>query len=307
MDVVARDPVPWLLDPNNPSARILTLQEIFTRPETSLSQEYARLLAWEPIRILRRHWESRNFWGRAVNPYFGGPVGNFGTLYLFAQLGLPRIPEVEATCENLLDRGRREDGRFAPEGTAAAPWLAYSGMALYTMIHFGYGDDPRTQSAWAYAIQRVHADPERLDCPTKDVACRAGAIKLLKAVLSRDSGALSTADESAIEFLCEYLVNHVWDWRGPDRDWMQLRFPRFYDTDLVEFCHVLSETGFRTHSRCREAVQQMLTLQDAAGRWPKMKATPAFSEERVTQPSRWLTLEAVHSLMQIYGDDVYAT
>ncbi|MGC9346626.1 MAG: hypothetical protein ACP5JG_00690 [Anaerolineae bacterium] len=306
MDFIERDPVPWLLDPTNPSARLLTLREIFDRSEETLSEEYDRLLAWQPVRALRRHWDSHNFWGRAGNPYFGGAAGTFGTLYLLTQLGVPNIPEVESTCIDLLDNGRREDGRFGPEGTAAAPWLAYSGMVLHIMIHFGYEDDPRTQSAWGRAIQAVHADPERLDCPTEDMACRAGAIKLLKALLSRDSATRTTADESVIDFLCEYLLKHSWDWQDADRGWMQCRFPRFYDTDLIEFCHVLSETPYRAHPRCQETAQQMIGLQDASGRWSKMKATPAFSEERINQPSRWLTLEAVHSLMQIYGDETYA-
>ena len=45
-DVVKRDAVPWLLDPTNPSARILTLREIFDQPEERLTDEYVRLLEW---------------------------------------------------------------------------------------------------------------------------------------------------------------------------------------------------------------------------------------------------------------------
>ena len=56
LDLVKRDPVPWLLDPANPSARLLTLRHLFKRSETALQDENARLLAWSPIVILREHW-----------------------------------------------------------------------------------------------------------------------------------------------------------------------------------------------------------------------------------------------------------
>ncbi len=67
-----------------------------------------------------------HFWGRAESPYYGGPVGNFGTLYLLAQMGVPRYPEIEPVCENLLAIGRRRDGHYAPQG-GAAPGIAMPG------------------------------------------------------------------------------------------------------------------------------------------------------------------------------------
>ncbi len=130
VDIIGRDPVPWLLDPGNPSARFLTLKHIFRKPTASLQEEQARILTWAPVAMLRRHWVPINFWGRAASPYYGGPIGNFGTLFLLTQLGTPRISETDAVCENLLERGRMPDGSFAPGDKTAAPWLAYTGIAL---------------------------------------------------------------------------------------------------------------------------------------------------------------------------------
>ena len=89
--------MPWLLDPGNPSARYSDaeayLQEVAHR---ALSRSRTRILAWAPIVSLRRHWVPTNYWGRAASPYYGGPVGNFGTLFLLAQVGAPRFGEIDA-------------------------------------------------------------------------------------------------------------------------------------------------------------------------------------------------------------------
>ncbi len=306
LDLVARDPVPWLLDPGNPSARFQTLKHIFRKPREVLDTEQQHILTWQPVEMLRRHWGNHNFWGRAGNPYYGGPLGNFGTLYLLTQLGAPTSHEVEPTCEDLLSKGRRPDGLFAPEGVSSAPWLCYTGIALQILEHFGYGDDPRVLTAWATVLKTLQQAPEDLNCDIDNRDCRAGAVKLLRACIHREQGLGVPTDEEIIERLCTHLLHHRYDWRRDDADWLRMRFPRFYDADLVECLHVLAHTRYRDHPTAQDMAKQMLTLQDASGRWSKLKATPITVEERLHQPSRWLTFEAIHTLMLLYGDTMYA-
>ncbi len=307
MELVARDPVPWLLDPGNPSVRVLALKHIFKRGPTELAEDQQRLLDWKPVAALRRHWDSINFWGRSDNPYFGGPVGNFGTLYLFAQLGVPRRSEIASACENLLTRGRHSEGYFAPQDVSAAPWLSFNGIALQVLTHFGYGDDPGALDAWNVMLTAFGSAPDHLGCALADRACRAGAVKALGALIHRNETQPTDRDAKAIEILCDYLLKHDYAWEGEDADWLLPRFPRYYDADIIELCHVLAHTPARDHPRAQAILRRMLALQDSLGRWSKMKTTPALSEERVLQPSRWLTFEAVHSLMLTYGDNAYAT
>jgi hypothetical protein len=319
MDLVARDPVPWLLDPANPSVRFQTLRHIFGKPVQELASEQARILTWRPVERLRHHWDPYHFWGRADDPYFGGPVGNFGSLYLLTQLATPRFPEVELTCDGLLTQGQHEDGIFSPPGEAAAPWLSYTGMALQILFHFGYSEHPAVQVALVAAVRRMEADPRRLGCLLDDRICRAGAIKMLGALLHRSMIEPAPAQQelasidALVGFLCDYLFAHAYDWEGEDAEWMLPRFPRYYDTDIVEFLHVIAHTvrGYTTSGRSASAVQrilqQVLTLQDHSGRWPKLKTTPALAEERVSEPSRWLTFEAIHALILAHGDTMYAS
>ena len=315
LDLLERDPVPWLLDPVNPSARLLTLRHLFKRPEAALQEENARLLAWSPIVILREHWDHVNFWGREYDPYFGGALGNFGTLYLFTQLGIsqscrPHLPEVEPACENLLDRGRGDDGRFASGSTAvvseSASWLCYTGMALQIMWGFGYEDDLRTRSALAALLHTVLLRPELLECPIASGACAHGLVKALSALVSIPTEQRGTDEEAAIAVLGESLINYPFDFSGRDVEWLQPTFPRYYHTDIVELCRVMAQTTFRTHPRFQGWLHLLLSLKTDEGRWNKARPSPALSEERLFHPSRWLTFEAVHALTLTYGDTVYA-
>lgn len=307
MDLVARDPVPWLLDPANPSVRLQTLRHIYHRPDAQLIKEQQALLAWEPVAQLLRRCDPIHFWGRAESPYYGGPVGNFGSLYLLAQMGVPRFPDIEPACENLLARGRRDDGHYAPQGGGAAPWHCYAGMALHTLTHFGYDDDPRVQSSWAALADTMQEDRDHLGCVMDDRACRAGAVKVLAALIHCNTESIGEIDATITNLLCEYLLAHTYDIEGEDADWARPRFPRFYETDLIEVCHMLAHTSYHTRPESQRLLRYMLDLQDADGRWHKQKVTPALAEERIFQPSRWLTFEAVHALILSYGDAVHAS
>lgn len=308
LDLLKRDPVPWLLDPVNPSARLLTLRHLFKRPESALQEENARLLAWSPIVVLREHWDAINFWGREHDPYFGGALGNFGSLYLLTQLGLSRIPEVEPACENLLNQGRDENGRFSTGNAAidSVPWLCYTGMALQIMWRFGYNNDLRVRSALAALLHTVLLRSELLACPIASGVCTHGLVKALAALVSIPSEERSSDEVAAIEVLGESLINYLFDFTGRDADWLQPTFPRYYRSDIVELCRVVSQTDFRTHPRFQGWLYLLLSLKNEEGRWNKARPTPALSEERLHHPSRWLTFEAVHTLTLTYGDTIYA-
>lgn len=307
VDVVGRDPVPWLLDPGNPSARYLTLKHIFRKSEAALEADQARILAWRPVQMLRQHWTPASYWGRATTPYYGGAAGNFGILYLLAQLGAPQFPEVAPTCESLLEYGRLSDGAFAPSRQAAAPWLCYTGMALRILSHFNYVDDPRTQQGWRTLTRVIHDNPEDLDCAAADRDCNAAAVKVLGAYLHRAGDRPLEGDQETIDILCRYLLRQDYDWAGREADWLMPRFPRYYDTDVVELGHLLAHTSHREAPLCQDIIARMLTCRNGEGRWIKTKTTPVFPEERIMQPSRWLTFEAVHAVMLIHGDKMYAT
>ena len=304
LDYVRRDPVPWLLDPVNPSVRYLTLRDIFRKPDSELIEEQQRVLDWAPVVKLRTHWDPLHHWGRAGDPYYGGPLGTLGTLYLLAQLGAPPFSEAQASCEQLLAYGRRNDGYLAPRGGTAIPPIGLTGMALRILHHFGFGDHPITQAACRRLVATVQQAPDTLGQAIADHATCAAAIKALESLLRM----ADTVEDrtTAMEILGRYLLAYPYDWAGRDARWLILRFPRFYDSDLSELCHTLAQTPFRETPEFEGLVQRLGQQQNAEGYWVKRKPTLALDWEPPMHPSRWLTYEAIHTLILTYGDDRYA-
>jgi hypothetical protein len=305
LDQVSRDPVPWLLDPENPSSRFLTLRDIFNKHPDKLREEQERILDWSPVKLLRSHWDPVNLWGRSQAPYFGGPVGNFGSLHMLQQIGASRFPEVQIACESLLSAGMIEEGIFSPEKNAAAPWLCYTGIALSIMYQFGFGEDSRTLGARDTMVDTILRKPEKLSCAMVRGECRDGLVKALNALLHLPDSQRNHTEELAIDTLCDKLISYKYDFSGEDAEWILPRFPRYYESDIVELCHVLAHTIYRYDPRLLALLQPLLALQNTDGKWSKARSTPSLSVERIQQPSRWLTYEAIHTLTLVYGDDIY--
>ncbi len=305
---VQRDPVPWLLDPENPSARLLTLQHIFMRPEESLGAEYRTILTWKPVQTLLRYANPVSFWGRADNPFFGAAAGTFGILHALAQMNVPPFEILLDACEHLLARGRLADGRFAPDAAQPEIWLCYTGMALQLLTHFGLEDDARVQSARRTLTQAILHQPQQLFCPIAGGECPSGLVKALQGLESITVVMRTAEDTEAIECLAERLLRWPFDWERRDADWLRLRFIRYYESDLLELAHVLAHAGYTENLRLRAFVAQLEALQSEEGRWQKTR--PSAHElqiERIFQPSRWLTFEAIHTLMLVFGGNAYAS
>ena len=282
------------------------LRDVFHKSTEALAEAQQQIAAWPPVREWLSHWHRPHFWGRLNNPYYGGAVGNFGVLYLLAQLGLPRTPEIAETCENLLEVGQRGARGFSPDEGPASPWMCYTGMSLFLLRHFGYQSDLRFVTAWEVMLQAVLHQPERLSCPIAGGGCPAGWVKLLAALLSVPERVRSSEEKEAIEVLAGRLLEHTYDFRNWDRDWLEWTFPRYYDSDLMELCHLLAQTSRRDHPRFGEFVNLLVEAQTEEGVWHKRRNTPVLAVERIYHPSRWLTYEAIHTLMLLYGDPIYA-
>ena len=199
LDVIKRDPVPWLLDPANPSARYLALRDIFRRAPDALEADRQAILRWAPVQTLVEKVDPVSFWGREENPYYGGPLGNFGTLSSLAQIGAPRFPLAADVSEHLLRRGRRSDGRFAPPGLGPITWLCYTGMALHMLWDFGFGDDPRTDSAKRALVQMVLQNPGALVCSLSGNVCAWGVVKALAGLQAIPAAQRTAEDQARLE------------------------------------------------------------------------------------------------------------
>ena len=193
-----------------------------------------------------------------------------------------------------------------PRVSRSSPWLCYTGMALELLTHFDYRGEGRTQSSWQTLIQTILQNPNNLACPLADALCQDGLIKVLKAFLLISETERTEEEQAAINWIIAELTQHAALLHRGERSPKGLHFPRHDHTDRLELCHTLARTRARTHPRVGELLEDVLRLQDKDGRWPKQAITPELTVEGIQKPSRWLTLEAVHTMMLVYGGNAYA-
>jgi hypothetical protein len=84
--------------------------------------------------------------------------------------------------------------------------------------------------------------------------------------------------------------------------WFKFGFPLSYWSDVLETTAVLAELGYGDDPRLANALQLILSKQDAQGRW-KLENTLngkmwADIEEK-GKPSKWVTLRALRVLKRV--------
>jgi hypothetical protein len=292
------DPTPWLLEPENPSARYLTLRHLLDsgEPEAQVTEAREAIPTWPPVREILDQMDPVSFWGRADRPFYGGAVGTHATLHLLAELGVPRLAQLEAACENLLAYGQHDSGGFTYDGTPGRILLCYTGNAVRTLLRFGYGSDPRLEQAIDYLVTRATA-PGGLACPYADgEECQWGITKALGAFADLPAASRTSDRVGAVAALADALLDHEFDFEGRDARWLDFGFPLDYQSELIELCDVLARLDYGLDPRLNQLLGIVLAAQTPDGRWVKRYGTRALKVEERGQPSKWITIRALRAL-----------
>ena len=292
------DPIPWLLERQNPSARYLTLRHLLDsgEPDSQVTEARMAIPAWPPVRKILALMDPVNFWGRADKPFYGGAVGTHATLHLLAELGMPHTSQLEAACENLFEHGQHESGGFTYDGTPGRILLCGTGNAIRTLLHFGYQGTPRLERAFEYLVKRSTI-PGGLTCPYADgEQCQWGITKALVAFAELPAADRTPERMRAVEALADAVLDHAFDFEGRDARWLNFGFPLDYQSDLVELCDVLGRLAYGLDPRLRRLLDMVLAAQTADGRWIKRYGTRALQVEKKGQPSKWITIRALRAL-----------
>jgi hypothetical protein len=151
------DPTDWLLEEDNPSVRYFTLKNILDRPDDDKEVQTAKRKIMQtgivPDMLQRqRETEYLRAYPRFYTYKYQGLVWSLITL---AELGAEATPQIIEQCEYLFENSQeRQDDGFS-QNTAARtgggriteviPCL--TGNMVWSLIHFGYLEDPRLQGA----------------------------------------------------------------------------------------------------------------------------------------------------------------
>lgn len=325
------DPTNWLLEGENPSVRYFTLKDMVGRPEDDTAVQAAR-------REIMQTGMAPDILARQREPVYLQTFSSFYTckykglvwqLIVLAELGTEINSQIEEQCEYLFAHSQESQNGGFSQHTAAKtgsglkteviPCL--TGNMVWSLIRFGYLDDPRLQKSIDWITRSMRFDDGALDAPQNPPydryemcwgkhTCHMGVVKALKALSAipeeKRSNEINDTIRKAAEFM---LIHHIYKRshnlsRASKPGWLKFGFPLMYQTDALEILDILTDLGI-VDSRMDDAVSIVLAKQDEMGRW---RIENTYNSDRLLIPtgprdeqSKWITLRAMRVLKRYQG------
>jgi len=324
------DPTDWLVEKDNPSVRCFTLTDILGKPENDCEVREAKDEIMEVgavPKILTRQ-STEGYWETPKNFYKAKYKGTVWQLIILAELGADGKDErIRKACEFILDNSQdRESGGFSDResvktggGTHNGVMPCLTGNMVWSLIRLGYLEDPRVQRGidWIVTYQRfddgIKEAPKGWPYRNKHCwgthTCHMGVVKALKALSEIPPNKRSKDVTKTIEKGVEHMLKHHIHKRSHDLScvskpgWLRFSFPLMWQTDVLEILEILTKLGYKD-KRMQEAVDLVVSKQDAQGRW---KLENTFNGrfqvdiEQKGKASKWITLNALKTLKGFYG------
>ena len=330
------DPLPWLLehDQDNPGVRYFVLRELLDRPQDDAEVEAARQAVMEsgPVPVILNAMQPGGYWvkeGHGYAPKYTGTVWQVIFLAMFGADG--QDERVRVACEYMLDNNRCKTGGFSYTGTQSGLLHCLQGNLCAALIDLGYFGDARLDEAIDWLARSVTgegiapSDEKKAEvrylrsgnsapgfaCSANGhLPCAWGAVKAMLAFSKVPEGKRSPSVKTAVETGVEFLLSHdpaKADYpmslsNKPNRSWFQFGYPIGYVTDVLQNLEVLTALGCGEDAHLKNAIDLLLSKQDAQGRW-KMEYTyngkTWVDVEQKGQSSKWVTLRALRVLKRI--------
>jgi hypothetical protein len=293
------DPLPWLLEPENPSVRYWTLTDILRRPADDAEVQEARAaIAQESlVRELFARQRPNGHWGDdETTPYTA--EGTLGVLSILYMLGVEPDERTAKGCDSLLRFCQHESGGFSMTLTRRSGiFPCTTGSELPSRVYFGLGDDSRVRRAFAFVIEDMSAE-DALDCGRyQHRDCLWGAIAALNGLAVLPEDMRSAQSKRVVRRLADALLDADYDFEGEHKRWFTFGVPRAWD--LLSALRALAAHGYGRDKRFVRLLKLFLARQDEQGRWLCGSASRTWPLEKINRPSKWVTLDALRLLETI--------
>jgi hypothetical protein len=292
------NPLPWLLDLENPSIRYWTLTDILDRPanDPEVQDIRAAILHQPLVKELFALQHPEGYWGDdETKPYTAR--GNITVLALLHMLGVTPDERTAAGCDSCLKFCQHESGGFSlTKVQKGGIFPCTTGEHLPDMVYFGFEDDSRVRSAFTFLINDMSTD-DALDCGRyQHQNCLWGAIASLNGLACLPVEMQSPQSKRVVKYLVDALLDAKYDFEGEHKRWLTFGVPRAWD--LLSALKVLAAHGYAHDPRFAPLLALVLDRQDNQGRWSCGSISRTWPIEKRNQPSKWITLDALRVLKQ---------
>jgi len=324
------DPLPWLLETDDPGPRYLTLRDLLDTPSNSpeLMGTKKKAHASGPITAILDQMHPDGYWEKPGPGYSPKYRSTVWSLLLLAQLGASMemderiVKAVNYYLENALTTYGLISASRAPSGTADC----LQGNMCYALLALGC-IDPRLDKAFEWMARSVTGEGiapmneknakiryyagkcgPLFACGANDKkSCAWGAAKVMlafgKLPKEQRTPLIERAIQQGINFL--FSVNPVQAlWPSPyapkpSGNWWKFGFPVFYNTDLLQVAEALVLLGYGGDKRLADTLDLIRNKQDEQGQWLLEinylgKTWVDFGPKK--QPNKWVTLRALRVL-----------
>jgi hypothetical protein len=327
--IIKPETIDWLLEEQNPSVRYFTLTELldFSPDDAIVKKAKKAILTSGPVPVILSKQERGGYWGVPHDFYvrakYKGTVWNIISL---AQLGVDSGEKrarkagefiLGASQDKLSGGFSYKPGKDGGDHESVIPCL--TGNMVYSLIRFGFLDDPHVQRAidWITKYQRFddgegHAPKGWLydrykQCWGKHT-CMMGIVKILKALAEIPSEKRSEPVSAVIEKSAEYLLKHHLFKQSHNlnliakTEWTRFGFPLMWKTNALEKLEILTRLGYHD-PRMQETVDLVLSRQNEQGRWlleTTFNGRTLVRIEELHKPSKFITFQALKTLKSWY-------
>jgi len=292
------DPLPWLLDPEDPSVRYWTLLDILQRPIGDPEVQEARTaIAHQGLVVeLFALQHPEGYWGDdETKPHTA--QGAVTVLALLHMLGVLPDKYTAFGCDSFLKFCQHENGGFSmTKKRRSGIFPCTTGEHLPFLVYFGLGEDPRVRAAFTPLIAEMPRD-DALDCGRyQHRDCLWGAIAALNGLAVLPPDMRSSQSEGVVQRLANALLDAKFDFEGEHKRWLTFGVPRGWD--LLKALKALAAHGYTHDTRFAPLLQLILDRQDHQGRWLCGSVSRTWPIEKRNRPSKWITLDALRVLKQ---------
>lgn len=335
------DPLPWLLEPDNPSVRYFTLNELFqlSESDTDVLETKELIMSHGVIpRILNKQTPTGNwYYPKTVKKYGNSSLvdcgylpkyrGTIWQLLIFAELGaVGRDPRIQKACDYVLERIYMEqngEGFFTFDPTLTSTYSqapCFAGNMVFSFSRLGYKNDNRIKKALDWLIKYQRFDDGEWATPNEwpykgrrdrcfgSHSCYMGCIKALKAITTVSPEERTKQMHDFIQKGAEFFLRHHIYKKSHNltkiikKGYDQMSFPTMYHSDFLEILLVLTDLGIHDE-RMSDAIELLLSKQTANGQWI-LERTPRYMLTKIEtrgKESKWITYRALKILKGYFG------